>query len=173
MKKIFALVLIVLFIVSTVNVGFAASVTDLSREISNLDNLTNEERSELQEDLLELINEEVLTIEEAINEIKDTSVKDLESGEEVTVQILSKTKNINQEKINNLLKSSEDKEDLRETLKEAFEKGMTSEEINEILENKTENMEQLKEKVEKKIEAKEKARERAEEEKDEDDDDDE
>jgi len=161
MKKIFALVLIVLFIVSTVNVGFAASVTDLSREISNLDNLTNEERSE-----------EVLTIEEAINEIKDTSVKDLESGEEVTVQILSKTKNINQEKINNLLKSSEDKEDLRETLKEAFEKGMTSEEINEILENKTENMEQLKEKVEKKIEAKEKARERAEEEKDEDDEDD-
>ena len=148
MKKILTLVLVALFLVSTVNIGFTASVTDLSRTISNLNNLTNEERSELQEDLLELINEEVLTIEEAVNEVKGESVKELKSGEEVKVQVLSKAKNINQEKVKTILQNSEDKEEMGDTLKEAFEKGMTSEEINEILENKAENMEQLKEEIE-------------------------
>ena len=155
MKKILTIILVGLFLVSTVNLALAEDATDLSKEISNLNNLTSEERSELQEELLELISEDVLTFEEAVNEVKDDSVKNMNSSEDITTKVLSNAKGVDQEKIESTMDNSEAKEEVREILKEAFEKGMTAEEINKIIEEKPQNPEQFKSEVEKSIERKE------------------
>ena len=138
LKKIMTVFLIFLFIFSTVNFAVASSVVELSKLISNLDNLNSEQRSELQNDMLEMVNEGVLTIDEAVNLLKNEEVANLKSSDSIQLQVISDLKNLDKDKIQSLLEKN-DEEEVTELFREAIKQGYTSEEIDDLLNNENIN----------------------------------
>ncbi|MGM0410724.1 MAG: hypothetical protein ACQEQF_08145, partial [Bacillota bacterium] len=151
MKKILTVFVIFLFIFSTVNFVGASNVVELSKIVSDLDNLNSEQRSELQNNLLEMVNKGVLTIDEAVNFLKSEEISNLKSSDSIQLQVLSDLKNLDKDKIHNLLKNNND-EEVTEFFREAIEQGYTNEEINELLNNDNIDSDDFTEELENMIE---------------------